>query len=204
MTMTTSDLEARVERIEAFQAISQLPMRYARAIDARDLDTLASLYTPDAVFSRRVDERGPQAVRAYFATVLTNFYRSMHQICGHVIDTIDGDHASGTVYCRVEHEDADDWVVQLMVYFDEYQRVDGTWLIASRRPTYLYTADVRDLPQTVGFNHWPGWDAGDRGGADAAGEAARRFAPTLPQAWATWAPYWDEHRDRVPARTHRP
>ncbi|WP_216893159.1 nuclear transport factor 2 family protein [Nocardia alni] len=190
--MDMPDLE-RLERVEAHIAITQLALRYARSVDARDLDTLIGLFAPDVEFGQRSNIHGPQQLREFFGKALTNFYRSMHQVCGHVVDIEDGDTASGTVYCRVEHEDGDNWVIQLMVYFDRYRRVDGRWLIASRRPAYLATHDVRHTPQQAGFVEWPHWD-----------DAQRRFAPTLPQAWPTWNPYWSDHQDRVPTRTTRP
>ena len=55
------------------------------------------------------------------------FYRSIHQICGHQVDFVDDDHATGKVYCRAEHEDRGRWVVMAICYFDEYERRDGRW-----------------------------------------------------------------------------
>ena len=78
----------------------------------------------------------------------------MHQIVGHSFDLIDEDHATGTVYCRAEHERGDRWVVAAMVYFDRYERRDGQWLFAQREFDFWYCADVLERPQEVGFQGW--------------------------------------------------
>lgn len=187
----------RLERVEAQLAIQQLAVRYARAIDARDIDGLAALYSPTCDYTRFgfSDKLGPQGVKAMFDSdgILTNFYRSMHQLCGHVIELDDRDHAHGTVYCRVEHEDGDDWIIQLMVYSDRYRRVDGTWLFEERQMAYLHTGDPRYTPQEVAFNSWPSWPNSDA-----------MFAPALPQQWPTWRGFWERHPQFVARRTSRP
>lgn len=191
--MTEASLLERLERTEAHIAIQQLAVRYARAVDSRDIQGLSRLYTPDIDFARYGFGKGPEGAAAFFDTVLTAFYRSMHQVCGHVIELDDADHAHGTVYCRVEHEDGDDWIIQLMVYFDRYRRIDGQWLIEERRPTWLHTGDARDRPQEVGFVRWPSRP-----------DAATRFAPTVPHVWPSWGEYWDRHPEQRDAKTHLP
>lgn len=193
--MVESDLSERIARVEAQLAIQQLAVRYARAVDARDIDGLTQLYTEEIDFSAFGYGKGRQAVRDFFDSdgILTSFYRSMHQVCGHVIDLIDADSAKGTVYCRVEHEDGEDWIIQLMVYFDTYRRVDGTWLFDHRKMTYLHTGDIRKAPQEVNFNNWPGWVDGDK-----------FFTPTLPHLWPSWDAFWQRHPDFVQRRTKKP
>nr|NIS34832.1 nuclear transport factor 2 family protein [Actinomycetota bacterium]NIU69581.1 nuclear transport factor 2 family protein [Actinomycetota bacterium]NIW31455.1 DUF4440 domain-containing protein [Actinomycetota bacterium]NIX23794.1 DUF4440 domain-containing protein [Actinomycetota bacterium] len=45
-----TDLEARLRRVEDQLAIRQLVAEYGFAVDAHDLDRLAELFTPDAVW----------------------------------------------------------------------------------------------------------------------------------------------------------
>ena len=45
--MTDLGLAGRVERIESQLAIGQLPIRYAMAVDARDIDAWVNCFRPD-------------------------------------------------------------------------------------------------------------------------------------------------------------
>ncbi|HZQ85171.1 MAG TPA: nuclear transport factor 2 family protein, partial [Acidimicrobiales bacterium] len=41
------ELDERVARLEAFEAIRQLASRYAAALDRRDMEAVAALFVPD-------------------------------------------------------------------------------------------------------------------------------------------------------------
>jgi ketosteroid isomerase-like protein len=97
----------RLDRIESSLAISQLPSRYAMALDARDLDALVALFVDEV--DAGAQGCGREALQRWYDRVLRRFYRSIHLICGHEFDFIDADHATGSVYCRAEHEDGDGW-----------------------------------------------------------------------------------------------
>src|SRR5689334_22508970 len=109
MTQVLQELAARLDRVESMQAIGQLPIRYALAVDSRDLDTWVGLFVEDVDCGRR--GRGREALRSYIAPAISQFYRSIHQLCGHRIVLDDVDHAHGVVYCRAEHEVGGQWVV---------------------------------------------------------------------------------------------
>ncbi|MCK9540819.1 MAG: nuclear transport factor 2 family protein [Novosphingobium sp.] len=170
-------LEQRLARVEAQLAIQQLASRYARSVDSRDIDAVGALFSDQTRFGDF--GMGPEGARAFYVSVLRAFYRSMHQIVGHVIDVDGEDSATGTVYCRAEHEDGDKWVVILMVYFDRYVRQADGWRFLARRPRYLYVGDVRDTPRAVDFALWPG-----RPG---------KFAADLPQSDESWGRFWAAH-----------
>ena len=57
-------LAARLDRIESRQAISQLPSRYAMALDARDLDSLVALFVDDV--EAGADGRGRDALKRWY------------------------------------------------------------------------------------------------------------------------------------------
>src|SRR3546814_542197 len=152
--MPDAGLEDRIARIEAQLAIQQLAARYARAVESRNLADLGGLFSPPTNFGEH--GRGEDGARAFYDRVLAGFYRSFHQIVGHVITDIDADSARGTVYCRAEHEDGDHWIVNLMVYFDRYTRVGGRWYFLGRRPRFLFVGDPRSAPRSIDFNRWPG------------------------------------------------
>jgi hypothetical protein len=181
------EMRQRLARIEAGQAISQLPSRYAMAIDARDLDTLVGLFIEDVDGGRRGP--GRPGLRAFFDEVLRTFYRSIHQICGHTYELIDDDHARGSVYCRAEHEDGDGWYVMVMRYEDEYERRDGQWFFVKRRERHWYAVDLLERPGPV-FLRWP---------------RHQDLVPRLPHAFPSWDAFWSSgDRDEVNAVSHAP
>lgn len=165
-----------LRRVEAQLAIQQLAVRYAMAIDARDLDLLAEQWSADAWMGKQ-HGAGPDGVRSFFRPILRRFYRSIHMVVGHRIDLIDDDNATGMVYCRAEHESGYDWVVQAIVYRDTYRCLDGRWGFASRVHQHWYSAQVDARPTGPSFEDWPGWDGP---------------LPDLPHAWPTWQSFWAE------------
>ncbi|MGF6546324.1 nuclear transport factor 2 family protein [Paraburkholderia sp. BR13444] len=175
---TDSGLLARIERIEAQLAIQQLPVRYALAVDSRDLDSLVQLFAEDVNCGRW--GVGRAALKTFYGAehILRGFYRSIHQICGHTVDFIDADHATGSVYCRAEHEDNGAWVVMAICYFDHYVRRDGQWYFERRDEQHWYSTDWLERPGAPRFQNWPGKYEGDR------------YQPRLPQGFPTWATFW--------------
>jgi len=175
-------VDVRLDRIESSLAIQQLPMRYALAVDGRDIDAWLGLF-PDDVDCGHFGI-GRDALRQTVEGPLAGFYRSIHQICGHAFDFSDADHASGHVYCRAEHEEAGCWIVMAICYFDDYVRKDGRWYFARRREKHWYAADVLERPSAP-FNAWPGRD----------------LPPALPAAFPSWASFWSRlgegHIDRL-------
>jgi SnoaL-like domain len=183
------DVDTRLARVEARLAIGQLPIRYALAVDSRDLDAWVNLFVADVDMGRHGS--GRETLRSYITPQVKGFYRSVHLICGHRIDlgpdATDGggpDRATGSVYCRAEHEIDDRWVVMAIRYDDDYRRVDGEWLFARRREHHWYAADVTERPQAVDFDSW--------------GTSGRR--PGLPGLEPSWARFWGE----APAHTAHP
>ena len=173
------DLMARIERIEAQLAIQQLPIRYALAVDSRDLDNLVALFTDDVNCGRW--GVGRAALKSFYGSehILRGFYRSIHQICGHAVDLVDADHATGRVYCRAEHEDNGKWVVMAICYFDHYVRRDGHWYFERRDEQHWYSTDWLERPGTPRFQNWPGKYESDK------------YQPRLPQGFPNWASFWE-------------
>lgn len=170
--MNDADLLHRVDRIESHLAIQQLPIRYAFAVDARDIDSWVSLFIEDVNCGKA--GKGREALRGMITPALTTFYRSIHAICGHRIEFVDDNHATGQVYCRAEHEDRGQWIVMGICYFDEYERREGQWFFTRRRERHWYSVDATERPG-VPFQRWPGHEQ----------------EPTLPGAFPTWIPFWN-------------
>jgi hypothetical protein len=174
MSSSDGDLMRRLDRLESYQAIQQLPIRYALAIDGRDIDAWVRLFVPDVHVTRETS--GRRALAAQIEEKVRTFRRSIHSTGGHRIefDESDDDHATGAVYCRAEHEDGERWMVMSLCYFDDYRRVEGEWLFRQRRARHWYSADINEHPQSVDFDSW------HHGGP-----------VSLPESFPTWAPFWD-------------
>ena len=170
----SSDLEARLDRLESTEAIRQLASRYALAIDVRDLDALAELFVEDVRVGR--DRSGRPALKAWYDSFMRNRFReTAHIVMNHVIEFRSADEANGVVYCRAEHELDDRFVVQQMQYWDHYARRDRVWQFVRRKPLAWYATDVLDRPVGENKMRWPGSDA---------------YAGELPGWWESWPEYW--------------
>ena len=124
--------DALLVRVAAMQDIQQLAYRYALAFDSRDLAMLHGLWHEDV-------ERLPypdiniHTVREDFDQWLYSLGPSVLTVANHVIDLIDDDHATGSVYCLVQMDAGDHYVEQSILYQDQYVRVQGRWLFEVRR-----------------------------------------------------------------------
>jgi hypothetical protein len=164
-----------VERAVARDEIRQLACRYAFAIDARDLDLLASLFVPDVRVGR--DGSGRAALRRSFAESLGAIGVSILFVGNHLIDFQDADHATGTVYCRAQIQDGDRWVEQAIQYRDTYERRDGDWLFVRRVHALWYGVEAAERPLAQAPADWPRHHVG-RG--------------TVPEDLPSWRAFWRE------------
>jgi hypothetical protein len=158
--------------VNDYEELRQLAYRYAEAVDGRDLDGLVALFVPDVRVGR--DRHGRDALAAWFDPVLRTFGVSIHFVGNHRI-TLDGERASGVVYCRAEHEVDDRWLVMMIQYWDSYRRHDGEWLFERRKEKVFYGADQLDRPTGPLKNRWPGREP---------------VAADLPSAWPSWDRFW--------------
>ena len=169
----SGDFAERLVRVEAVQAIQQLAIRYAIAVDSRDIDAWLRLFPEDVHCGRHGSGRA--VLRSLIEPELRSFYRSIHQICGHRIELDGADRAGGIVYCRAEHEVGRSWIVMAIAYFDDYVRIGGDWFFARRKERHWYSADLLDRPAPP-FHRWP----------------PDREAAALPGDFETWTRFWDE------------
>jgi hypothetical protein len=176
-------LAERIDRIESFQEISQLPSRYALAIDSRDIEALTRLFADDVSWGRW--GVGSNGARAYFGKALRDFYRSIHQICGQTVDLLDADTARGTTYCRAEHEDGEGWFVMAICYEDTYAHRASGWQFTARKERHWYMNDILQRPDPRRPDDWP---------------AKAHLHATLPQAFGTWSQFWAGARGEDLAR----
>jgi hypothetical protein len=173
------DLLARIDRLESLDAIRQLVARYCLALDMRALDALVNLFPADVRVGR--GESGRQALRVWWdKTLREQFTGTAHVTGNHIIEFDDADHAHGVVYSRNEHETGDEWVMMTMMYWDHYERIDGSWFFRRRLPLYWYAADLNKPPIGEHKMRWPDRDPYDGGWGE---------------FWPTWQQFWDTSLD---------
>ena len=177
--MSESDLVARIERLEALDEIRQLVAKYSLSLDMRDLDAHVNLFAADIRVSRE------QTGRAYLKqwlddTLRQQFTGTSHHIGNHVIEFDDPEHAHGVVYSKNEHETpcadgSTEWVIMQMLYWDDYQRIDGRWYFRRRLPCYWYATDLNKPPVGDNKMRWP-----DR----------EPYEGAYHDLWPSWQDFW--------------
>jgi len=127
--------------VDTADALRDLSVRYASAVDRRDGDALAALFSPDAVLTV---VPGPDSSRSETQMVgrpeirelpgqVAAFRRTFH-LLGQSHYDVHGSTASGEVYCVAHHLGEDSNYVMYIRYQDRYsQSGDEEWRIDQRR-----------------------------------------------------------------------
>ena len=140
---------------------------------------LAKLFAPDIRVSR--DKTGRAHLKRWLDdTLRLQFTGTSHHIGNHIIEFDDADHAHGVVYSKNEHETPcengnSEWVIMQMLYWDNYQRIDGRWYFRRRLPCYWYATDLNKPPVGDDKMRWP-----DR----------ENYAGAFHELWPSWAEFW--------------
>ncbi|HVG99842.1 MAG TPA: nuclear transport factor 2 family protein [Miltoncostaeaceae bacterium] len=135
-------MSAPADAIADLLALRGLVDRYAGAVDGRDTDAFAALFTPDAVLAV-YEEGGGEAVVEYRGTaalrevmdLLRHFTTTFHLMANHLC-AVDGDAATGEVYCMAHHivpgDEGETDLVMYIRYRDAYERTGEGWRFARR------------------------------------------------------------------------
>ena len=176
-TWTPTTIEQRVDRMESLAEIRQLAVRYALALDSRDIATLVTLFPTDVRVG--ADRTGRDALHEWFVESMSKVHVTVHVVANHIVDFESSDRARGIVYCRdeVERPETGEWQVGMLQYHDTYRRVDGEWAFERRKFHRWYQVDALERPA-------PG--AGIEPGTDPITTAR------LPEAFPSWGRFWDE------------
>ena len=192
--MTDETLLQRIDRLESLDEIRQLAAKYSLSLDMRDLDAHVNLFAPDIRVSREKSGRG-HLKRWLDDTLRQQFTGTSHHIGNHSIEFDDAEHAHGVVYSKNEHETpredgGTDWVIMQMLYWDNYERIEGRWYFRRRLPCYWYATDLNSPPVGKNKMRWP-----DREPYEGAYHA---LWPSWDEFWAT-PPGEDEPEVAAPA-----
>ena len=168
------ELLARIDRLESTEIIRQLVAKYSLSLDMRDLDAHVGLFAEDIRVSREKSGRA-HLKRWLDDTLRLQFTGTSHHLGGHVIEFSDADHAHGVVYSKNEHETGPEWVIMQMLYWDNYERIEGSWYFRRRLPCYWYATDLNKPPIGDNKMRWPGREPYDGAWHD---------------LWPSWQEFW--------------
>ena len=119
-------------------AIHDLLMRYARGVDRRDLDLVASCFAPDAGYEGSLGVGTIAVALRALRDRMARYQTTMHFLSNQLIE-LDGDTARCETYALVYHrlhaeEDAQDFIVGVR-YLDQLARRSDGWRIVHRTAT---------------------------------------------------------------------
>jgi hypothetical protein len=128
-------------------ALRDLAEAYAAAVDHLDLDLFLSLWVDGAVLAVHRDgpdapptvERHAPADLPGVIEQLGRYDRRMHIVANQRVE-IEGDHATGEVYCEAHHVAGDGDFVMNIRYDDVYRRDGDRWRFERRAVKTLWTS----------------------------------------------------------------
>ena len=88
---------------------------------------------------------------------------------------------TGLVYSKNEHECGAEWVIMQMLYWDDYERIDGQWYFRRRLPCYWYATDLNKPPIGDMKMRWPG---------------RAPYDGTFHDLFPSWSEFWAQRPDK--------
>lgn len=138
-----------IQEIKDKMELKELVDVFSVLADRKDAKAQELLFTEDAVVNSYGDGKlistlqGREQIGEGFGNFLALF-ETVYHINGQQVVTVDGDRATGVSYCQVTLIGKDDKgqrviSTQGVTYDDEYQRVNGKWLIAGRTSHFVWS-----------------------------------------------------------------
>ena len=141
---TSETVEMRAARREDETQLSELARRYARMMDRMDFDMLPGVFASDGVLSGPGYEMTGHDQLRQGLQALDQFSATLHAVLNTYFE-IDGDRATGEVYCVANHVHVVDGVpfkLDMGIrYQDEYVRGEDQWLIKRRVFVLVWETD---------------------------------------------------------------
>jgi hypothetical protein len=127
-------------------ALRLLVDSYAMGCDRRDLDMLTACFADGGTNTVHWLDRDATTMTAphdleRIPTGLARYDQTLHVVSNHRVE-LDGDEATGHVYCIAHHLTGKDDFVMHIRYEDRYVRTADGWRIATRDLRLLWTANL--------------------------------------------------------------
>lgn len=124
--------DAALRRLLDRAAIQDVLLRYARGVDRRDIDLVASCFTPDAAYDGALARGTIADALAALRVAVTRYTSTLHVLANQLIE-IDGDTARSETYALAHHCLPDGALrIVALRYLDELVRHDDGWRICRR------------------------------------------------------------------------
>jgi hypothetical protein len=126
------------------QAVIDVAVRYATALDTKDWALLATCFVPDAVaiYSTRGRVEGYPAIEEVCRGALSTLTASQHLLGNHAVE-VEGDAGRASCYFQAQHvrrgAPGGDLYIVAGTYRDRVVRAADGWRIAERELTVLWT-----------------------------------------------------------------
>lgn len=137
--MTLEEMQAKIEIQELVGKFSNLEVNVTPQMDLFTQDTHVQVYLGD---TKAFDIHGTAELEKVFSQFTAAVKRSHHMNGQHVIN-VDGDEATGILYCRaalVTEEDGKEFISDNLIYYeDTYAKQNGKWLIKERISHFVIT-----------------------------------------------------------------
>lgn len=166
--------------LSSIEEIRRLALRYAIALDRRDLDALVALFVGDV--DAGPHGTGREALKASFDESLRAVGVTMLFVGNHLVelDPDDPDRARGTVYClgRIQAEPGSPRMVEHAIqYSDRYARRAGEWCFVGRKHELFWGVELDEQPLAQPPAHWPANQVG---------------VGTVPHRYESWQRFWGD------------
>jgi hypothetical protein len=149
-----SDVDRQLAKLLSLNEIRDLPYKYAAAVESRDVDAMAELFSPSARFGSYGD--GPDGLRRLMVDSMTGSLFAVILVANHLVEFDDDVHARGQVWAHCyAQERTDAFLEQLIKYEDTYEQVAGRWLFAKRRHRLWYGVAHPRSPLEQEAADWP-------------------------------------------------
>lgn len=137
--MTMEEMQAKIEIQELVGKFSNLEVNVPPQMKLFTKDTHVQVYLGE---TKAFDIHGVEELEKVFSQFTATVKRSHHMNGQHVIE-VDGDKATGILYCRaalVTEEDGQEFIADNFIYYeDTYVKQNGEWLIKERISHFVIT-----------------------------------------------------------------
>ena len=155
----TFEYESAVKELQAKDEIRDLVYSYCEAIRNRDIESLVTLYTPDATFGSM--GAGEDALKAMAEATMEQLEFAVILVANHRITFLNKREAKGEVWARCYAQNKrEGYYEQIIKYTDQYELSKSqnleteSWKFKHRRH-HLWFGQSKESPLTLPPADWP-------------------------------------------------